>query len=150
MIPYRKDRVVGVDQSASAPKSVSVVWAVGPPAEREAVETAQERDRRDQLTQQAQRRIEIEAQPALFRHAEHVRQADALDVIRDDRKTRRVAVDAADARVIGVAEVRQARGAFAQRELERRDRQQLRAHAQDLQQVAGRGVHSDDAFTEAV
>src|SRR5512135_313444 len=29
LIPYRKDRVAGVDQTASAPKSVSVVWAVG-------------------------------------------------------------------------------------------------------------------------
>ena len=29
LIAYRKDRVAGVDQTASAPKSVSVVWAVG-------------------------------------------------------------------------------------------------------------------------
>jgi hypothetical protein len=31
ILEYRKDRVAGVDQTASAPKSVSVVWAVGRP-----------------------------------------------------------------------------------------------------------------------
>ena len=41
LIPYRKDRVAGVDQTASAPKSVSVVWAVGAAEERRAVEDAQ-------------------------------------------------------------------------------------------------------------
>src|SRR5512135_714692 len=42
LIPYRKDRVAGVDQTASAPKSVSVVWAVGAPEERQAVERSQD------------------------------------------------------------------------------------------------------------
>jgi conjugative relaxase-like TrwC/TraI family protein len=42
LLEYRKDRVSGVDQTASAPKSVSVVWAVGAPEEREAVERAQD------------------------------------------------------------------------------------------------------------
>jgi conjugative relaxase-like TrwC/TraI family protein len=42
LLEYRKDRVAGVDQTASAPKSVSVVWAVGAPEEREAVEQAQD------------------------------------------------------------------------------------------------------------
>jgi conjugative relaxase-like TrwC/TraI family protein len=41
LIPYRKDRVAGVDQTLSAPKSVSVVWAVGDAAERHAIEEAQ-------------------------------------------------------------------------------------------------------------
>ena len=42
LLEYRKDRVAGVDQTASAPKSVSVVWAVGAPEERQAVEQAQD------------------------------------------------------------------------------------------------------------
>ena len=42
LLEYRKDRVAGVDQTASAPKSVSVVWAVGAPKERRAVEQAQD------------------------------------------------------------------------------------------------------------
>jgi conjugative relaxase-like TrwC/TraI family protein len=42
LVEYRKDRVAGVDQTASAPKSVSVVWAVGAPEERHAVEQAQD------------------------------------------------------------------------------------------------------------
>ena len=42
LLEYRKDRVAGVDQTASAPKSVSVVWAVGAPEERQAVERAQD------------------------------------------------------------------------------------------------------------
>ena len=42
LIAHRKDRVAGVDQTASAPKSVSVAWAVGAPEERHAVEGAQD------------------------------------------------------------------------------------------------------------
>jgi conjugative relaxase-like TrwC/TraI family protein len=42
LLEYRKDRVAGVDQTASAPKSVSVVWAVGAPGERQAVERSQD------------------------------------------------------------------------------------------------------------
>jgi TrwC relaxase len=43
LFEYRKDRVAGVDRSASARKSVWVVWAVGAPEERRAVEQAQDR-----------------------------------------------------------------------------------------------------------
>ena len=42
IVPYRTDPVAGVDQTASAPKSVSVVWAVGAPEERRAIEDAQD------------------------------------------------------------------------------------------------------------
>ena len=61
-----------------------------------------------------------------------------------------MAVDAADARVVGVAEIREPRRALAQRELERGHREQLRADAEDLQQVARRGVDRDDAVAETV
>ena len=61
-----------------------------------------------------------------------------------------MAIDAADARVVGVAEIRQARRALAQRELERGHREQLRPDAENLQQVARRGVDRDDAVAEAV
>jgi hypothetical protein len=59
-------------------------------------------------------------------------------------------VDAADPRVIGMPEICQARRALAQRELERRDGQQLRADPEDLQQVAGRGIDGDDSVAEPV
>jgi conjugative relaxase-like TrwC/TraI family protein len=42
LVAYRKDRVAGVDQTASAPKSVSVAWAIGDAGERHAVEQAQD------------------------------------------------------------------------------------------------------------
>ena len=61
-----------------------------------------------------------------------------------------MAIDAPDARVIGVPEIRETRRALAQRELEGRHRQQLRAHPQDLQQIARRGVDRHDAIAEAV
>ena len=60
------------------------------------------------------------------------------------------AVDAPDAHVIGVAEIRQPRHALAQRELERRDRGQRRPQPQNLQQLAGGAVGRHDAFAEAV
>ena len=61
-----------------------------------------------------------------------------------------MAIDAADARVIGVAEIGEPRRALAQRELERRHREQLRADPENLQQVARGGVDRDDAVAEAV
>ena len=53
-------------------------------------------------------------------------------------------------RVVGVAEIREARRALAQGELERRHREQLRAHPEDLQEIARRGVDRHDAIAEAV
>lgn len=49
-----------------------------------------------------------------------------------------------------MSEVCQAGGALTQSELEGRDRRQLRPQPQDLQQLAGRAVGCDDAFTESV
>ena len=61
-----------------------------------------------------------------------------------------MAVDAPHARVVGVAEIREARRALAQRELERGHREQLRPHPENLQQVARRGVDRHDAVAETV
>ncbi len=72
------------------------------------------------------------------------------DTIASDAAWRHAAIDAAHARVVGVAEIREARGALAQRELERRHGSQRRAQAQDLQQLTGRGVGGDHAFADAV
>jgi hypothetical protein len=49
-----------------------------------------------------------------------------------------------------VTEVRETRGALAQRELERRDTQELRTDLQDLEEIAGRGVDGDDAIAQTV
>ena len=113
----------------------------------------QQRDGRHQLANQAERGVDVELQAALLRDAQDVGEPRALDVIGDDREPRRRhlhAIDAAHARVIGMAEVRQPRGALAQRELERRHRRQRRPDAKDLQQLAGRAVGRDDAVADAV
>ena len=59
-------------------------------------------------------------------------------------------IDAPHTRVVGVPEIREPRGALAQRELERRHRQQLRAQAENLQQIAARAVHGHDAVAETI
>ena len=112
----------------------------------------QQRHRRYQLPNQAQRRVGVELQPALVRHPEQVRQPRALDVVRHDRQAAaaRQAVDPPHPRVIGVPEVHQPRGAFAQRELERGDSGQLRTQPQHLQQFARRGISGQHPFAEAV
>ena len=60
------------------------------------------------------------------------------------------AIDAADARVVGVAEVRQPRRALAQRELEGGHRDQCGPQAKNLQQLARRAVGGDDAVAETI
>jgi hypothetical protein len=84
------------------------------------------------------------------RDAKDLGEPDAFDVVGHDREARRVTIDTPDTRVVGVAEVRQPGGAFPQRELERRHRQQLRADAKDLQQISGRSVYGDDAVAETI
>ena len=89
----------------------------------------------------------------LLRDAENVRQPRAFEVIRHDRERggrRHRAIDATDARVVGMTEIRQPRGPLAQCELERRHGGQRRAQAKDLQQLTGRAVGRDDAFPETV
>ncbi len=113
----------------------------------------QERDGRHELTNQAERGVDVELQVPLLRHAQDVGQPRALDVIRDDRQPgpRDLhAVDASYASVVGVPEVRQARGAFAQRELERRHCGERRADAKNLQQFARCAVGDDDALAKAI
>ena len=112
-----------------------------------------QRDGRHQLSNQAQRRIDVELQIALAGGPQHVREPRAFDVVGDNRQAGRGnldAVDAADPGVVGVAEVREPRRALAQRELERGHRGERRADAQDLEQLAGRTVGRDDAVTETV
>jgi hypothetical protein len=73
-------------------------------------------------------------------------------VIGDDREACRLlnTVDSANACVIGVAEVCEPRGPFAESELERRHRRQRRTDPKDLQQFAGGPVGSYNACTEAI
>ena len=91
--------------------------------------------------------------PPLLRDAQDVGEPRALDVVRHDRQRRggrHAAVDAADARVVGVAEIREPRGALAQRELERRHGQQRRSQPENLQQLTRRAVGGDHAFADTV
>jgi hypothetical protein len=110
----------------------------------------QQRDRRHQLAKQAQRRVQIDLETALGGDAQHVGEPDALDVVGDNRQARRVPVDAAHARIVGVPEIREASRALTQRELERRYRQELRPHPEDLEQIACGRVDCDDAVAESV
>jgi hypothetical protein len=108
---------------------------------------------RHQLANQAQRGVDIQLQLLLLRNPQNVRQPRAFKMIRDDRERRggcHRAVHAADARVICVPEVRQAGGSLAKRELERGDGGQRRPQPQNLQELAGRAVSRDDAFTKTV
>ena len=113
----------------------------------------QDRHGRDQLSNEAQRRIDIELQLFLVRDAKNVRQPSALDMIRHDRERggrRHRAIDAADASVVCVPEVRETGGSLTERELKRRDGGQCRPQPQDLQQLACGTVSRDDACTETV
>ena len=113
----------------------------------------QERNRRDQLTNEAERGVDVELQVPLVRDAQDVGQPGAFDVVRHDREPgagHLHAVDAPHARVVGMAEVGQAGGALAQRELERRHRRERGTNAENLQQFAGRAVSGDDALAQAV
>ena len=110
-------------------------------------------DRRHELPNQAERRVDVELQAALVRDAQDVGEPRALDVVRHDRQRRggrHPAVDAAHARVVGVAEIREARGALAQRELERRHGEQRRAQPENLQQLTRGAVGGHHAFADAV
>ena len=81
----------------------------------------QHRDRGDQLSNEAQRSVDIELQPLFLRDPQDVGQPSALEMIRDDRQRRRWrhrAIDAPDASVVRVPEVGQAGGALAQRKFE--------------------------------
>ena len=78
-------------------------------------------DRRHELADQAQRGVDVELQLLLLRDAQDVGEPRAFEMIRHDRqrgRRRHRAIDAAHARVVGVAEIRQPRGALAQREFE--------------------------------
>ena len=84
----------------------------------------QQRHRRNELADQAQCSIDIELQISLVRDAQDVGEPRPFDVVGHDGESRsrhRDAIDPAHPRVVGVAEVREPRRTFAQRELERRN-----------------------------
>ena len=110
-------------------------------------------DRRHELPDQAERRVDVELQAALVRDAQDVGEPRALDVVRHNRERRggrHAAVDAAHAGVVGVAEIRKARGALAQREFERRHREERGAEPEDLQQLARGAIGGHHAFADPV
>ena len=113
----------------------------------------QQRHGGNELADQAQRGVDVELQVALVRDTQDVGEARAFDVVRDDGQSRSGylhAIDAPNPRVVGVAEVRQPRRPFAQRELERRHRRQRRPDAKNLQQLACGAIGCDDALAEAI
>ena len=113
----------------------------------------QQRDGRNELTNQAERGVDVELEVPLVGHAQNVREPRAFDVIRHDRQPgagHLHAVDAPHARIVGVPEVGQPRRALAQRELERRHRGQCRSDAENLQQFARRAIGGDNALAKAI
>ncbi len=113
----------------------------------------QQRDRRHELANQAECRVDVELEVALVRHPQHVGQSRTFNVIRHDREPGAGHLDTIDTshtRVVGMSEVRQPGSAFAQREFERRHCRQRRPDAKNLQQLAGRAVRGDDALAKAV
>ena len=113
----------------------------------------QEGDGWHQLTYQTQGGVDVELNPRLVRDTQDIRQARAFDMVGNDRQTgggQLDAVHAADTRVVGVAEIGQARRAFAQRKFEGRHGGERRTNPQDLQQFAGCTIGGDDAIADAV
>ena len=113
----------------------------------------QHRDCRNQLPNEAERRVDVQVERALVRHAQDVGEPGAFDVIGHDGQRRRRphrTVHPPDAHVAGVPEVCEPRGALAQRELEGGHRRQLGTQPQDLQQLAGRAIRRDHAFAQAI
>ncbi len=109
-----------------------------------------ERDRRHELTNQAERRAQVKVKSPLGRHPQNVREPRPFDVVRDDREPARMTIHAPDTRVVGVPEVREPGRALAQRELEGRNGQQLRSQAENLQQIAAGSVDGNHAVAEAI
>ena len=81
----------------------------------------QHRDRWNQLPNEAERRVDIELELFFLRYAENVGQPRAFEVIRHDGQgggRRHGAIDATDACVVRMTEIRQAGCPLAQCELE--------------------------------
>ena len=140
MLRDHESRVRGDDQTFRGNGAVGDITGI----------LVEQRDRRHQLPNQAQCRVQVERQPPLRRDPQDLRQPRSLGMIRHDGEPAGLTIDAAHARVIGVPEVGQARRALPQGELERRDREQLRPQAENLQQVPRGAVDRDHASTETV
>ncbi len=113
----------------------------------------QQRHRRHELPDEAERRVDVELKAPLVRDAQDVREPRPLDVVRDDGEAGPWdldSIDATDARVVGVSEVGQSRRALAQCELEGWHGRQGGPNPEDLQELAGRAVCRDDTFAEPV
>ena len=106
-----------------------------------------------QLADQAERGVDVQVDPAVGRLDEEIRKARAGDGVRDDCKRGMPIgqpLDGAHAHERRVAERGQPAHALAQRELERRDRRELVAHAEHLERLGAARVQDVVAFAETV
>ena len=113
----------------------------------------QDGDGGDQLPNQAQGRVDVEAQLPFVRPGEEVRQADTCGHVGDHREGLlpvRQALDGAYPAVVGVTEAREAADPLAQRELERRHLGQLLTQAEQFPLLVTRGVHEVSTLPEAI
>ena len=97
------------------------------------------------LPDDAERGIDLDGNQALVGDGQHLRQADALDVVRGQRQAQRRpghVHDAAGARERVVVEAREPGQALAQRGFERRVRRELAVEKQDAERLVPR---ADDA-----
>ena len=108
--------------------------------------------RRHKLPDQAQRRVDVEREVRELGNCDQIRQAHARRVLGHERQGRSLivqSIDAANAREIGMAEVREAAHTLAQRELERGNRGELASQAEDFERLIG-GVDHMAPFAEAI
>ena len=107
----------------------------------------------DELSNQAQRGIDVERQAVFFGVNQDVRQADARRRIADDRErgiTGAETFDAAHAPVARVTELGEVAHPLAQREFERRNTRELAAQAQHFQCFVARRVHDVAPFSQSI
>ncbi len=113
----------------------------------------QQRHRRHELAQQAERGVDVERDVVLLREFEEPGEPHAGRRVGDQRQRRSgilQPLDGPHVRVTGVAEGRQPADAFAQRELERWNRGQLAAEAEHLHGFVAAAIDDETAFTEAI
>ena len=112
-----------------------------------------ERDRRDQLTDEAQRAVDVERQVVRVDLRQELGESNAVDMIRDDRQ-RGVGIvqplDAPDSAEGRMTEPRQAADALTQGKFEGGHRRQLASKAQPLVCFTSRWVDNQTSLAEAV
>ena len=96
---------------------------------------------RDDLAEQAQRRVHVQVEVEGLRDLENARQPRAFDGVADQRERGALeSIDPAGARVVGVAEVGEPADAFAEGEIKARRGHQRVVKPQRLDEIAAGGL----------